>query len=228
MSGLFKEISMTIQQRPNFNEALLSKLVTHFGVTRHVKDGGYILPDGRLLNLQRSDMNNRQFHRAVAALMPEEMLGIIDEITIVNLMASTGAIRYEARGRVHVAVKPTQLQRRRLFDIMKYSVHSYRVLVSDLNGATIGDQMFQSPQAHELLHFFNRCFSSAQKQYRDDEFYIIEDQGDYIFTFRPEQRQIGRYQSNTNTFTIVPEFEGSLAMFKQQVIKRQAQESAIV
>ncbi|PSW06901.1 hypothetical protein [Photobacterium lipolyticum] len=219
---------MTIQQVPNFNEALLSKLVTHFGVTRHVKDGGYILPDGRLLNLQRSDMENRQFHRAVAALMPEEMIGIIDEITIVNLMASTGAIRYEARGRVHVAVKPTQLQRRKLFDIMKYSVHSYRVLVSDLNGATIGDQMFQSPHAHELLDFFNRCFSSAQKQYRDDEFYLSKELDDYIFTFRPEQRQIGRYKSSTKTFTILPEFEGSLAMFKQQVTKRQQQESVIV
>ncbi|MDX1301280.1 hypothetical protein [Photobacterium sp.] len=218
---------MTIQQVINFNDALLSKLEAHFGITRHIKDGGYILPDGRLLNLQRSDMENRQFHRAVAALMPQEMVGIIDEITIVNLMASTGAIRYESRGRVHVAVKPTQLQRRKLFDIMKYSVHSYRVLVSDLNGATIGDQTFQSPHAHELLNFFNRCFSGEQKQYRDDEFCLREELDDYTFTFRPEQRQIGRYQSSTKTFIILPEFEGSLAMFKQQVEKRQRQESFV-
>ncbi|MCW8330926.1 hypothetical protein MD588_19210 [Photobacterium sp. SDRW27] len=206
-----------IQQVPSFNEALLDKLVTHFGVTRHMKDGGYILPDGRLLNLQRSDINNRQFHRAVAALMPEDMLGICDEITIINLMAATGAIRYEARGRVHVAVEPTRQQRRKLFDIMKYSVHSYRVIVSDSNGATMGDQMFQSPQAHELLHFFNNCFSSEQKQYRDDEFYVTEERDYCVLVFRPEQRRIGRYDLKTNTYTIDPRFEGVLDVFEDKI-----------
>ncbi len=147
-------MSSMIQQEQQFNEMLLDKLVAHFGVTRFSKDGGYILQDGSLLNLQRSDMDNRQYHRAVAALLPKEMHGICDEITIVNLMTATGIIRYEARGRVHVAVKPTQLQRRKLFEIMKYSEHSYRILVSDSNGATIGDQSFKSPQAHELLQFF--------------------------------------------------------------------------
>jgi len=217
-----------IQQEQEVNEALLDKLIAHFGVTRFSKDGGYILQDGSLLNLQRSDMDNRQYHRAVAALLPKEMHGICDEITIVNLMTATGIIRYEARGRVHVAVKPTQLQRRKLFEIMKYSEHSYRVLVSDSNGATIGDQFFKSPQAHELLQFFDRCFSDGQKQYRDDEFYVSEEQGDIIFTFRPEQRQIGRYQPSSRTFTIMPEFGGSLTLFKEQVGKFLQEESSAV
>lgn len=203
------------------NKELLDKLVAHFGITRFTKDGGYILPDGRLLDLQRSDMDKRQYHRAIAALLPEEMHGACDEITIVNLMAVTGVIRYEARGRVHVAAEPTQLQRRKLFDIMKYSVHSYRVIVSDSNGATIGDQMFQSPQAHELLRFFNHCFKAGQKQYRDDEFSLAEDGGDFTFSFRPEQRCIGRFQSKTATFTIQPEFEGALEIFKRKVSERQ-------
>jgi len=217
-----------IQQEQQFNEMLLDKLVAHFGVTRFSKDGGYILQDGSLLNLQRSDMDNRQYHRAVAALLPKEMHGICDEITIVNLMTATGIIRYEARGRVHVAVKPTQLQRRKLFEIMKYSEHSYRILVSDSNGATIGDQSFKSPQAHELLQFFNRCFSDGRKKYRDDEFYVREEQGDIIFIFRPEQRQIGRYQSSSRTFTIMPTFEGSLNIFKDKTAKLLQEESNVV
>lgn len=216
-----------IQKEKKFSEELLDKLVAHFGVTRSNKDGGYILPDGSLLNLQRSDMDNKQYHRAVAALLPEEMQGGCDEITIVNLMTATGIIRYEARGRVHVAVKPSQLQRRKLFEIMKYSEHSYLVFVSDQTGATIGEQTFKSPQAHELLQFFERCFSGEQKQYRVDEFYVSQEQDDFIFTFRPERRQIGRYHSSTGEFTIKPEFEGSLTMFKQQVEKHQHQKSVL-
>ncbi|WP_299018759.1 hypothetical protein [uncultured Photobacterium sp.] len=206
-----------VQAVQNNNQALLNKLVAHFGITRFTKDGGYILPDGRLLDLQRSDMDKRQYHRAIAALLPEEMLGACDEITIINLMATTGVIRYESRGRVHVAAEPTQTQRRKLFDIMKYSVHPYRVIASDANGATIGDQMFQSPQAHELLQFFNCCFASGQKQYRDDEFYVMEERGNYVFVFRPEQRRIGRYVASTNVYNIEPKFEGSLNLFKTKI-----------
>ena len=217
-----------VQEVNNYKKELLDKLVEHFGITRFTKDGGYILPDGRLLDLQRSDMDKRQYHRAIAALLPEEMHGACDEITIVNLMAATGVIRYEARGRVHTATEPTQLQRRKLFDIMKYSVHGYRVIVSDPNGATIADQMFQSPQAHELLHFFNRCFSDGPKQYRDDEFSLAEEQGDYVFIFRPEQRSIGRYQSSTDSFTIQPDFKGALVLFKKKVDERQVQLASAV
>ena len=206
--------------RENYNE-LLDKLVEHFGITRFIKDGGYILPDGRLLDLNRSDMDKKQYHRAIAAFLPQEMHGACDEITIVNLMAVTGVIRYEARGRVHIAAEPTPQQRRKLFEIMKYSVHGYRVIVSAHNGATIGDRMFQSPQAHELLHFFNHCFSAEAKQYREDEFSITEEQSGYIFIFRPEQRRVGHYQSVTDTFIIQPEFNDLLPFFKQQVLERQ-------
>ncbi|OLQ69971.1 hypothetical protein BIT28_10525 [Photobacterium proteolyticum] len=221
-------MSGMIQQEQQFNDVLLDKLVAHFGVTNIKKDGGYILRDGSLLNLNRSDLSNRQYHRAVAELLPKEMHGACDEITIVNLMTATGIIRYEARGRVHVATKPTQPQRRKLFEIMKYSEHSYRVLVSDTNAATIGDKNFKSPQAHELLQYFEGCFSGNQQQYRDDEFGISKEQDDIIFTFRPAQRQIGRYQPSTRTFTIMPEFEGSMALFKEKTAKLLQEESNVV
>lgn len=203
----------------NNNQALLDKLVEHFGLTRFTKDGGYILPDGRLLDLQRSDMDKRQYHRAIAALLPQEMHGACDEITIINLMAATGVIRYESRGRVHVAAEPTQTQRRKLFDIMKYSVHPYRVIASDTNGATIGDQMFQSPQAHELLHFFNQCFSGSLKEYRDDEFCVMQEHNDYVLVFRPENRIASRYSVNSGTYTTEPGFDDVLALFKKKLAK---------
>ncbi|UXH99889.1 hypothetical protein [Photobacterium sp. TY1-4] len=202
-------------------EALISQLVSHFGVTRIQKDGGYVLPDGNLLNLQRSDLDHRQYHRAVAALLPKEMQGACDELTIVNLMVATGIIRYEARGRVHTAVKPTQAQRRRLFELMKYSEQGFRVIASDCNGATIGDQMFKSPAAHELLRFFSGCYDSNQKVYREDEFGIQPTAQGFRLMFRPAHREIGFYEPETGTMTLIPEFSDVMSLFRQQVAQYQ-------
>ncbi len=208
---------MAMEQH-ELKQELLDKLIDHFGVTDSNKDGGYILPDGHLLNLNRSDLTIKQYHRTVAALVPDNMQGICDEITIVNLMTVTGIIRYEAKGRVHVAAKPTQLQRRKLFDIMKYSQHDYLVHVSDQTGATIGELRFKSPAAHELLQFFERCFSPEhKKQYRHDEFSIDRQGQEFRLTFRPSSEEIGRYDSDSETFTINPEFEGILPLFKQKI-----------
>jgi hypothetical protein len=204
-------------------EELLARLTGHFGVTSSNKDGGYILPDGSLLNLQRSNLSNKQYHREVAALLPEEMQGVCDEIGIVNLMTTTGMIRYEAQGRVHVATPPTPQQRQRLFNIMKYSETDYLVLVSDTTAATIGEQRFKSPQAHELLQFFERCFGGEPKQFRADEFAISRDGEDYIMTFRPGNLQVARYETGSGKFTVEPEFKDILGMFKQRMAKIQQQ-----
>ncbi|UTV29161.1 hypothetical protein [Photobacterium atrarenae] len=202
-------------------DRLISALVTHFGVTRVQQDGGYILPDGRLLNLHRSDTDNRQYHRAVAALLPAEMQGACDELTIVNLMVATGVIRYEARGRVHTAVKPTQSQRRKLFELMKYSEQWFRVIASDSNGATIGDEVFKSPPAHELLQFFSACYDDSQKVYREDEFGIQPTDTGFALMFRPAQRQIGVYESDSDTMTVIPEFSNLLSLFERRVAQYQ-------
>lgn len=205
-------------------DTLISKLVAHFGVTPVQKDGGYILPDGSLLNLQRSDMDHRQYHRAVTALLPAEMQGACDELTIVNLMVVTGLIRYEARGRVHTAVKPTQVQRRQLYELMKYSEQRFRVIASDGNGATIGDAVFKSPPAHELLQFFSACYDDDQQEYREDEFGIQPTDTGFELMFRPAQRQIGVYESDSDTMTVLPEFSNLLSLFERRVAQYQALE----
>ena len=209
------------QTENTLGKELLDKLINHFGVTSSNKDGGFILPDGSLLNLQRSNLSNKQYHRTVSTLLPENMRGLCDEVTIVNLMTATGIIRYEAQGRVHVAVKPTVEQRRKLFDIMKYSETDYLVHVSDKTAATIGERRFKSPQAHELLQFFEHCFSVEGKQYRADEFSMSREGDDYIFTFRPAQQKIARYQVDSGEFTVQPDFEGILPLFKQQIADQQ-------
>lgn len=210
----------TIQLDQALAKKLLDKLIDHFGVTTSQKDGGYILPDGELLNLNRSNLSAKQYHRAVTELLPESMRGVCDEITIVNLMVVTGIIRYEATGRVHVAMNPTAAQRSRLFSIMKYRDHDYLVLVSDKTAATIGERRFKSPSAHELLEFFEQCYH-GKKQYWVDEFALSREGDDYILTFRPSQRAIARYDASTKQFIAQPNFETILELFEQQMIQSQ-------
>ncbi len=201
-----------------YNQELIDKLINYFGVTNSKNNGGYILPDGSLLNLNRADRSVKQYHREVTALLPEEMRGVCDEITIINLMTATGAIRYEAKGRVHVAAEPTQAQRRKLFDIMKYSEHDYLVYVSDRTSATIGEARFKSPQAHELLQFFNSCFKQdAKKRYRDDEFSVNREADDYSLTFRTSGETIAHFHAADNQFVVNPEFTGIQPLFEQKI-----------
>ncbi|CAG9000598.1 MAG: hypothetical protein CENE_02598 [Candidatus Celerinatantimonas neptuna] len=210
----------TIQPDQMLAKELLDKLINHFGVTTSSKDGGYILPNGELLNLNRSNLSAKQYHRAVTELLPEDMRGICDEVTIVNLMVVTGIIRYEATGRVHVAMNPTAAQRSRLFSIMKYRDNDYLVMVSDKTAATIGERRFKSPSAHELLEFFEHCYHD-KKQYRVDEFALSKEGEDYILTFRPSQQAIARYDASTKQFTAQPNFEDVLELFRQQIAKSQ-------
>ena len=65
-----------VQTNKEYNQELIEKLINHFGIIESKNNGGYILPDGSLLNLNRTDKSIKQYHREVAALLPEEMQGI--------------------------------------------------------------------------------------------------------------------------------------------------------
>jgi hypothetical protein len=198
-------------------QSLLDTLIAHFGVTPSNKDGGYILPNGTLLNLKRSNLSSKQYHHEVAKLLPEEMRGHCDEITIINLMIATGIVRYEAKGRVHAATLPTMAQRRKLFEIMKYSENDYLMYVSAPNAATIGETRLKSPQAHELLQFFEGCFSAKQRQYRADEFSVSQDGDELRLTFRPAQQLVASYDPASQKMTTAQGFEDVIELFKQLI-----------
>ena len=214
---MFDENSSRVKLSATKEKEIIEKLVKYFGTTEIKKDGGYILKDGRLLDLQRSIPEKKQYHRKIADLLPSEMRGPSDDVSIVNLLVMTGVLRYESRGRVHVASPPTLEQRRRLFDIMKYSLHEYRIMVTDINGATIADEMFRSPAAHELRDFFDRSFSNEHRRYLEDEFMIHREGDDCQLIFRLDQRVIGRYESNSGEYRLSGDFNGVMPVFQKLV-----------
>ncbi|MGX9419398.1 hypothetical protein ACWU4D_18920 [Vibrio sp. WJH972] len=198
---------------------IIEKLVKYFGTTEITKDGGYILKDGRLLDLQRSIPQKKQYHRKIADLLPPELKGTCDDVSISNLLVTTGVLRYEARGRVHVASPPTIEQRRRLYNMMKYSVDEYRVIVTDVNGATIADEMLHSPAAHELKDFFDRSFSIEHRHYLEDEFAVEPDGPDCRLVFRLDHRVIGKYESKSGEFYLLDDFFGAMPVFETLIDK---------
>jgi hypothetical protein len=211
---MFDQSSSRVKLSQSKEKEIIDKLVEYFGTTEFTKDGGYILTDGRLLDLQRSVPAKKQYHRKIADLLPPEIKGVSDDVSIVNLLVSTGVIRYEPTGRVHVATPPTMEQRRRLYEIMKYSVNHYRIIVTDINGATIADQMFRSPAAHELRDYFNKSFSLDQRRYLEDEFTVEEGDGVWHFIFRLDQRVIGEYEPNSDKYLLSDDFYGAMPIFE--------------
>jgi hypothetical protein len=214
---MFDQSTSRIKLGSHKEKEIIDKLVEYFGTTEFTKDGGYILTDGRLLDLQRSVPAKKQYHRKIADLLPQEIKGVSDDVSIVNLLTSTGVLRYEPTGRVHVATPPTMEQRRRLFDIMKYSVNHYRIIVTDINGATIADEMFRSPAAHELRDFFNKSFSAENRRYLEDEFTVQQSEGVWQFIFRLDQRVIGEYEPNSEQYILSDDFYGAMPIFEKLV-----------
>lgn len=221
IGGMMKVNDLSTSVDSHLAQQVIDKLIDHFGLTEMKKDAGYILPDGRLLDLQRSDTERKQYHRVIADLIPDVLKGVSDELSIVNLLVLTGIIRYEPTGRIHVAHLPTQEQRKALFDLMKYSVHEYRIIVSDINGATIGDQDFRSPAAHELKNFFSEIFSASNKGYKSDEFILKKGGANWDFIFRSGNQVIGSYCPETEEYELDESFSGVKTIFMDLVKNRQ-------
>ncbi len=160
------------------------------------------MPDGRLIDLQRSEVDKKRFHRAIAVILPDHMQSVADEVSIINVMSETGIIRYEAKGRLHLATMPTPQQRQRIFSMMKYSVNPFCVMVSHRCGATLAERCFHSPSAHELLMFYSSALNTDYSAHVRDEFTLRDDTTHWSIVFRPAKQVVGRVCKNSRYYYI--------------------------
>ncbi|WP_087016384.1 hypothetical protein [Thaumasiovibrio subtropicus] len=202
---------------------LLAKIECHFGTTEWISSGGYILPDGRLLDLKRSKAEQKQFHRAIAELLPEAMLSVADEVSIIHVMAATGIIRYEAKGRLHLVKMPTPAQRQRIFSIMKYSVNPFQVMISHPCGVSLAQETFHSPSAHELLSFYEAALDEYRADLWLDEFGIRETDTHWQFVFRPTCQVVGQYHKISTHYYLDANYLAFTATFDELLVQNLAQ-----
>ncbi|WP_413112488.1 hypothetical protein [Thaumasiovibrio sp. DFM-14] len=170
---------------------LIDTVEAFFGTTNWVSRGGYILPDGRLLDLKRSDQDKKLFHHVVISLLPTNMRSAAAEVSIIRLMAETGIIRYEPRGRAHLATMPTPAQRQRLFQIIKYSQSPFQIFISHTSGVTLAQKTFHAATAYELLQFYESAFAANSADYWCEEFSLLADTTQWRLLFRPSQQIVG-------------------------------------
>nr|WP_086940522.1 hypothetical protein [Thaumasiovibrio occultus] len=181
---------------------IIDTLQHHFGTTDWLNRGGYLMPDGQLLDLQRDNRALKQFHQAVTQLLPQAMQTEVAELTIIRMMALTGIIRYEAKGRLHLATPPTSAQRQRIFQLMKYSVNPFSMVISHATGITLAERRFTSPAAHELLAFYQAVFDHQQYQLNREEIVCRQHENKWQWVFRPSG-QIFAVRSTSECHTIM-------------------------
>ena len=97
-------------------------LIEKLGLTNNIKEAGYILPDGRLLHMNRSNSFKRKNHLDILKLLPAfkgQEHSIIDT-DMIAFMAKEKMVRFCIDGKIHTAVKPTSQQLRKIYNAVAY------------------------------------------------------------------------------------------------------------
>ena len=91
------------------------RLIELLGLTNNIHEAGYILPDGRLLHLNRSNCFKRKNHLDILKLLPayRGQEHSITETDMIAFMAKEQLVRFCIDGKIHTAVKPTSKQLRK-------------------------------------------------------------------------------------------------------------------
>lgn len=189
-------------------------LIDHFGLSTSAKDVGFILPDGRMLNLQRWYPDRRRNHvDAVAVLYGRPPSGKQwNEVDLIELMAELHLLRFCLKGEIHAANPPTRGQIRKLYSLVAYRSNVFEVLISNAQGATMARTELISPTMENILNLF-KIYSDNAVHLSEDEFGIEDRGAHYSFVFRPNQQTVGRYLKNSGVVEMNPLFDQAKPLF---------------
>ncbi|MCE2573337.1 hypothetical protein [Motilimonas eburnea] len=189
-------------------------LIDHFGLSTAAKDVGFILPDGRMLNLQRWYPDRRRNHVDAVTVMygPPESGKQWNEVDLIKLMAELRLLRFCLRGEIHAASPPTRNQIRKLYSLVAYRSNVFEVLISNAQGATMARSELVSPTMEKILKVF-QIYSDNAVHLSEDEFGIEERPHHYSFVFRPNHQTVGRYLKNSGVVEMNPLFDQAKPLF---------------
>lgn len=201
------------------------KLIEVLGLTNDIREAGYILPDGRLLHLDRSNCFKRKNHLDVLKLLPD-FLGqehsIIDT-DMIAFMAKEQLVRFCIDGRLHTAVKPTPTQLRKIYTTLAYRSDPFEVIISNESGMTLAQHTISGPTMGALVEIFSTYDNKQHSDFSEDEFCIEEDDTHFILIFRPAMKAIGRYNKKSQMLKMEEGFKEASSLFihliKQGVVE---------
>lgn len=191
------------------------KLIEVLGLTNSIHEAGYILPDGQLLHMNRSNCFKRKNHLDVLKLLPA-FLGkehsIIDT-DMISFMAKEQLVRFCIDGRVHTAVKPTSQQLRKIYTTLAYRSTPFEIIISNAAGMTIVQHSVSGPSMATLVKIFSYYDSQNEGQFCEDEFSIEEQEKFIKLIFLPAMKTVGQFNKNSKIIKIEPQFKEATKLF---------------
>jgi hypothetical protein len=198
------------------------KLIEVLGLTNNIHEAGYILPDGRLLHLDRSNCFKRKNHLDVLKLLPD-FLGqehsIIDT-DMIAFMAKEQLVRFCIDGRIHTAVKPSSIQLRKIYTTLAYRSNSFEIIVSNPVGMTLSQQMVSGPTMGALVAIFKIYDIKEYQDFSTDEFCLEENNTHFKLIFRPAMKAVGQYNKNTQMIKMDESFKEATTFFMRLIKER--------
>ena len=200
-------------------ESDTEKLIEVLGLTNNINEAGYILPDGRLLHLDRSNCFKRKNHLDVLKLLPS-FLGqehsVIDT-DMIAFMAREKLIRFCIDGKLHTAVKPTSEQLRKIYSVLAYRSNPFEIILSNAAGMTMAQHTVSGPSMSALVKIFAAYSAENQGLYSADEFTVEEDKKYFTLIFRPTMKAVGRLNKNSKMIKMQPQFKEVTPLFLKLV-----------
>jgi hypothetical protein len=190
-------------------------LIEQLGLTNNINEAGYILPDGRLLHLNRCNCFKRKNHLDILKLLPAfkgQEHSIIDT-DMIAFMAKEKLLRFCIDGKIHTAVKPTSKQLRKLYSVVTYRSNPFNVIISNAVGMTLAEHTVSGPSMSALVKIFSVYSSEEQNNFNEDEFSIEQDEQYFTLIFRSALKAVGRMNKKSKTIKIEPSFKEATQLF---------------
>lgn len=191
------------------------KLIEVLGLTTDIHEAGYILPNGCLLHLDRSNCFKRKNHLDVLKLLPD-FLGqehsIIDT-DMIAFMAREKLVRFCIDGRIHTAVKPTSEQLRKIYTTLAYRANSFEIIISNASGMTLSQHTVSGPTMGALVNIFKTYDLKDHHDFSKDEFCLEQDETHFKLIFRPTMKAVGQFNKNSKMIKMEEGFKEATSLF---------------
>jgi hypothetical protein len=147
---------------------LTKKAVKFFGVTTNSKQAGFILPDGRMLDLSGgiSDGLRHLDHRYVARIMPAYVEAIDSDAALNTFLDVTQSIRLQngpTYAYFHSTVKPTPDQMVQIDSILKGKDEVF-LCINGLTAGGVSSDVVAKPTPSKVRDYYNHAYEVVEEE----------------------------------------------------------------
>lgn len=194
------------------------QLVVALGTTLNSNDAGFILSDGRLLDLQRNSASKRLNHLNIFKLLPrfQSQITPISEMDMIAVMAKEQLIRCSITGSIHSAIHPTSIQMRKIYNMLAYRSSTFEIILSNAGGMTLAQHQVSGPSMAKLVNIF-KIYQNKAPFITSDEFSVQQTPTHYQLVFRPSRKVVGSMNKKSHMLKIEKEYKDAGKLFYQLI-----------